>query len=78
MFKELKSITKKGIKFIILMIAFIYIVSPIDFIPTNPIDDIFVALISFLIVFSDIGEKELGILSDAYNIKTSLFDKKVK
>ena len=53
MIKMLREITKKAIKFIVLLIAFIYIVSPIDLLPLNPLDDIIAGLIAFFIAFSD-------------------------
>jgi len=49
----IREITKKAIKFIVLLIAFIYIVSPIDLLPLNPLDDIIAGLIAFFIAFSD-------------------------
>ena len=49
----LREITKKAIKFIVLLIAFIYIVSPIDLLHLNPLDDIIAGLIAFFIAFSD-------------------------
>jgi len=49
----IREITKKAIKFIVLLIAFIYIVSPIDLLPLNPLDDIIAGLIAFFVAFSD-------------------------
>lgn len=49
----IRELAKDAIKFIVLMIAFIYIVSPIDILPLNPIDDIIVGIIAFFIAFSD-------------------------
>lgn len=49
----IREMAKKAIKFIVLIIAFIYIVSPIDLLPFNPLDDIIAGLIAFFIVFSD-------------------------
>jgi len=62
MIKEISKLVKKAGKFVILMLALIYIVSPIDLLPANPLDDIIVGLIAFLMVFGefDIGEKLLG------------------
>jgi len=62
---------KKGVKFVILMVAFIYIVSPIDLLPFNPLDDIVVALIAFAIAFADIGDNELGKIGKAISLKGS-------
>ena len=45
--------TKKAVKFIVLLVAFIYIVIPIDLLPLNPLDDIIAGLIAFFIAFSD-------------------------
>lgn len=66
---NIKGLMKKGTKFIILMVAFIYIVSPIDLLPFNPLDDIVVAIIAFAIAFSDIGDNELGKLEKAVSLK---------
>ena len=62
MINEISKLVKKAVKFIILMIALIYIVSPIDLLPANPLDDIIVGLIVFLMVFGefDLGNKLLG------------------
>jgi len=60
---------KKAFKFIVLILAFLYIVSPIDFLQLNPLDDIIVALIAFLIVFSDIGEDDGGALMQILSMK---------
>ena len=60
---------KKAFKFIVLILAFLYIVSPIDFLPLNPLDDIIVALIAFFIVFSDIGEDDSGALMQILSMK---------
>jgi len=55
----MKELIKHGIKFIVMILAFIYIVSPIDFLPeaiAGPfgfIDDIIVALIAFFLLFTD-------------------------
>jgi len=49
----IRELTKKAVKFIVLLIAFIYIVSPIDLLPLNPLDDIIAGLIAFFITFSD-------------------------
>jgi len=49
----IKELGKKAIKFIVLILAFIYIVSPIDFLPLNPLDDIIVGLLAFFFLFSD-------------------------
>jgi len=49
----IRELTKKAVKFIVLLIAFIYIVSPIDLLPLNPLDDIIAGLIAFFIIFSD-------------------------
>jgi len=49
----IRELTKKAIKFIVLLIAFIYIVSPIDILPLNPLDDIIAGLVAFFIAFSD-------------------------
>ena len=62
MINEISKLVKKAGKFIILMLALIYIVSPIDLLPANPLDDIIVGLIAFLMVFGefDLGNKLLG------------------
>jgi len=60
---------KKAFKFIVLILAFLYIVSPIDFLPLNPLDDIIVALIAFFIVFSDIGEDDSSALMQILSMK---------
>ena len=60
---------RKAFKFIVLILAFLYIVSPIDFLPLNPLDDIIVALIAFFIVFSDIGEDDSGALMQILSMK---------
>jgi len=59
---KMKELMKKAMKLIVLLIALIYIVSPIDLLPFNPIDDIIVGLIAFLMVFGefDLGNKLLG------------------
>lgn len=57
MLKEISKFGKKAMKFVVLLIAFIYIVSPIDILPSNPIDDIIVAIIAFLIAFTDVGNE---------------------
>ena len=64
MMKEIKGLVKKAGKLILLFMALIYIVSPIDILPLNPIDDIIVGIIAFLIVFTDwdITEKLFGAL----------------
>ena len=49
----IRELTKKAVKFIVLLITFIYIVSPIDLLPLNPLDDIIAGLIAFFITFSD-------------------------
>ena len=68
---NIKGLMKKGVKFGILMVAFIYIVSPVDFLPLNPLDDILVALIAFFVVFSDVDDAELGKLRKAISLKGS-------
>ncbi len=59
---KMKELMKKAMKLIVLLIALIYIVSPIDLLPANPLDDIIVGLIAFLMVFGefDLGNKLLG------------------
>ena len=59
---KMEELMKKAMKLIVLLIALIYIVSPIDLLPFNPIDDIIVGLIAFLMVFGefDLGNKLLG------------------
>jgi len=59
MIKEISKLVKKAGKFVILMIALIYIVSPIDLLPSNPLDDIIVGIIAFMLVFGefDLAEK---------------------
>jgi len=49
----IRELTKKAVKFIVLLVAFIYIVSPIDILPLNPLDDILVGIIAFFITFGD-------------------------
>ena len=70
MLRKISGLVKKAVKFIILMIALIYIVSPIDLFPLNPLDDIIVGLIAFLLVFGefDLAEKLFG----ARELKKSL------
>jgi len=59
---KMEELMKKAMKLIVLLIALIYIVSPIDLLPANPLDDIIVGLIAFLMVFGefDLGNKLLG------------------
>lgn len=47
----IREIVKNSAKFIVLLIAFIYIVSPIDLAPLNPLDDIIVGIIAFFMTF---------------------------
>jgi len=49
----IRELTKKAVKFIVLLTAFIYIVIPTDLLPLNPLDDILVGIIAFFITFGD-------------------------
>ena len=49
----IRELTKKAVKFIVLLVAFIYIVIPTDLLPLNPLDDIIVGIIAFFITFGD-------------------------
>lgn len=42
-------------KLILLLVLFIYIVSPIDLLSLNPVDDIFAVIIILLILFPIVG-----------------------
>lgn len=67
----IREITKNTIKFIVLIIAFIYIVSPIDILPLNPLDDIIAGLLAFFVAFSDfdILDKVFETKEKKYKIK---------
>lgn len=63
MFEDIGKIGKRALKYIVLMLAFIYIASPIDFLPEGLLgifgflDDIILMLIAFLTLF--IGDDKI-------------------
>ena len=51
----LRGIISNPMEFILLLVLFIYIVSPIDLLSLNPVDDIVAVIIILLILFPIVG-----------------------
>ena len=52
---QIQEVRNNAFKFILLLVLFIYIVSPIDLLSLNPVDDIFAVIIILLILFPIVG-----------------------
>jgi len=52
---QIQGVRNNAFKFILLLVLFIYIVSPIDLLSLNPVDDIFAVIIILLILFPIVG-----------------------